>query len=63
MASCRSFLHQRGGTRRDLVTKAGVLAHPGFFRLPEESYLVVSLLTPHAKVCEASTAFCGISAR
>ena len=31
----------------DLVTTAGVLAHPGFFfDFPRESYLVVSLLTP-----------------
>jgi alanine-synthesizing transaminase len=37
----------------DLVTKAGVLAHPGFFfDFPRESYLVVSLLTPHAVFVE-----------
>ena len=37
----------------DLVTKAGVLAHPGFFfDFPRESYLVVSLLTPHAVFAE-----------
>jgi aspartate/methionine/tyrosine aminotransferase len=37
----------------DLVTKAGVLAHPGyFFDFPRESYLVVSLLTPHAAFAE-----------
>jgi aspartate/methionine/tyrosine aminotransferase len=37
----------------DLVTKAGVLAHPGFFfDFPNESYLVVSLLTPHAVFAE-----------
>ncbi|HEV8235802.1 MAG TPA: hypothetical protein VGP84_14430, partial [Gemmatimonadaceae bacterium] len=33
----------------DLVTKAGVLVHPGFFfDFARESYLVVSLLTPSA---------------
>jgi aspartate/methionine/tyrosine aminotransferase len=37
----------------DLVTKAGVLAHPGFFfDFPNESYLVVSLLTPHTVFAE-----------
>jgi aspartate/methionine/tyrosine aminotransferase len=37
----------------DLVTKAGVLAHPGFFfDFPSESYLIVSLLTPHAVFAE-----------
>ena len=37
----------------DLVTKAGVLAHPGFFfDFPRESYLVVSLLTPPAVFAE-----------
>jgi aspartate/methionine/tyrosine aminotransferase len=37
----------------DLVTKAGVLAHPGFFfDFPRESYLVVSLLTPQAAFSE-----------
>jgi hypothetical protein len=37
----------------DLVTRAGVLAHPGFFfDFPRESYLVVSLLTPHAVFAE-----------
>jgi aspartate/methionine/tyrosine aminotransferase len=37
----------------DLVTKAGVLAHPGFFfDFPSESYLIVSLLTPQAVFAE-----------
>ena len=31
----------------DLLTRDGVLVHPGyFFDFPSESYLIVSLLTP-----------------
>ena len=37
----------------DLLTRDGVLVHPGyFFDFPRESYLVVSLLTPEASFAD-----------
>jgi aspartate/methionine/tyrosine aminotransferase len=38
----------------DLVTSAGVVAHPGyFFDFPHESYLIVSLLPPEERFAAA----------
>lgn len=40
----------------DLLTRDGVLTHPGyFFDFPHESFLVVSLLTPPSEFCEGVT--------
>jgi alanine-synthesizing transaminase len=40
----------------DLLTAAGVLAHPGyFFDFPRESFLVVSLLPPEASFADGVT--------